>query len=181
MESSGGAMGKFVAMVVALLLAVGVMAAWKFNFFELRTLIEGNERKLPPRPPSGANTPGDNPGRGVEIRPEPFDTTPPGEKPWKVYPDLARSVVITRSVGDYRVRFEMVLVEGGWFIEGEDDGTESNMPMHWTALDPYYIKRTEMTNEEIFTFVLDDGYRREQFWNPDGFSWVSEYRKRGPG
>ena len=36
-------------------------------------------------------------------------------------------------------------------------------------LEPYYIGKYEVTNQEFLQFVLDDGYNNSQYWSSDGW------------
>src|SRR4051812_21172598 len=43
---------------------------------------------------------------------------------------------------------EMVLIPGGTFLMGRDDGPEDEKPAHEVTLAPFYIDKTEVTNAQ---------------------------------
>ncbi|MGH9768242.1 MAG: SUMF1/EgtB/PvdO family nonheme iron enzyme, partial [Blastocatellia bacterium] len=66
----------------------------------------------------------------------------------------------------------MVLVPGGVFRMGRNDGDEFESPAHDVEINPFFIDRTEVTNEEYQRFVSATGYRAPAHWAdgkiPDG-------------
>jgi formylglycine-generating enzyme required for sulfatase activity len=58
----------------------------------------------------------------------------------------------------------MVLVPGGTFNMGRDDGDEFESPAHPVEVKPFFIDRAEVTNEEYQRFVSAMGYRAPVHW-----------------
>jgi serine/threonine-protein kinase len=58
----------------------------------------------------------------------------------------------------------MVFVPGGIFNMGRDDGDEFESPAHPVEVKPFFIDRTEVTNEEYQRFVSAVGYRAPVHW-----------------
>ena len=63
---------------------------------------------------------------------------------------------------------EMVLVPAGAFMMGHDNGDPDEVPAHEVYLDAYYISKTEITNQQYYTFWLADGGEQSQH-TPLGF------------
>src|SRR5207244_11399615 len=42
---------------------------------------------------------------------------------------------------------------------------------HEVEIAPFVISRTAVTNGEFKNFVEDDGYRRDELWNDEGWKW----------
>jgi formylglycine-generating enzyme required for sulfatase activity len=53
---------------------------------------------------------------------------------------------------------EMVLIPGGAFVMGRNDGPEDERPAHEVTLAPFYIDKTEVTNAQFAAFVKATGY-----------------------
>ncbi len=66
----------------------------------------------------------------------------------------------------------MVFVSGGTFKMGRDGGDELERPAHAVAVKPFFIDRSEVTNEEYQRFVSATGRRAPTHWAggkiPDG-------------
>ena len=62
----------------------------------------------------------------------------------------------------------MVLVPAGAFMMGHDNGDPDEVPAHEVYLDAYYISKTEITNQQYYTFWLADGGEQSQH-TPLGF------------
>jgi formylglycine-generating enzyme required for sulfatase activity len=66
----------------------------------------------------------------------------------------------------------MVYVPGGAFRMGRDGGDEFESPAHPLTVSPFFIDRTEVTNEEYQRFVSATGHRAPVHWVdgkiPDG-------------
>lgn len=52
---------------------------------------------------------------------------------------------------------EMVLIPGGTFQMGNDAGPENEKPVHSVTVQPFWMDKTEVTNEEYFAFVTATG------------------------
>jgi formylglycine-generating enzyme required for sulfatase activity len=68
----------------------------------------------------------------------------------------------------------MVLVRAGVFTIGRDDGDPYAKPRHSVNLNPYYIDRTEVTNDEYRRFLDATGHTA-----PEG--WLDADRSKVPG
>jgi len=77
-------------------------------------------------------------------------------------------------VGD-RDGAPMVLVPGGTFTMGTDDGQPSERPAHSARLSTYYIDEHEVTNRQFRLFLGETGYKGQ----PTG-KWLSEEKAREP-
>lgn len=85
----------------------------------------------------------------------------------------------------------MIFIPGGRFTMGRDDGDEFERPAFTSTVKPFFIDRTEVTNEDYLKFIEATGYRAPSNWQngrfPDGqgklpvinVSWddASEYAK----
>ena len=58
----------------------------------------------------------------------------------------------------------MVFVTGGTFKMGRDNGDEFENPAHKVKVKPFFIDRTEVTNEEYQRFVSATGHRAPEHW-----------------
>jgi formylglycine-generating enzyme required for sulfatase activity/3',5'-cyclic AMP phosphodiesterase CpdA/energy-coupling factor transporter ATP-binding protein EcfA2 len=67
----------------------------------------------------------------------------------------------------------MVRVESGEFTMGSDEW-EREQPIHRVYLDEFMIGKYPVTNEEFKAFMSDDGYKKQEFWTPEGWGWREE-------
>src|SRR5262249_40579891 len=58
----------------------------------------------------------------------------------------------------------MVFVPGGTFEMGRDNGDEFERPAHTVKVKPFFLDRTEVTNEEYHRFVAATGHRPPANW-----------------
>ncbi len=65
---------------------------------------------------------------------------------------------------------EMVYVSGGIFIMGRNDGDEYERPAHQILVKPFYIDRTEVTNEQYKQFIAATAHSSPSHWNNGFFS-----------
>jgi serine/threonine-protein kinase len=63
----------------------------------------------------------------------------------------------------------MVYVLGGTLRVGRDDGEENEQPAHVVTLKPFFIDRTEVTNEQYQKFVAETGYAAPPSWKDNRF------------
>jgi len=68
----------------------------------------------------------------------------------------------------------MVYVIGGVLRVGRDDGEENEKPAHVVNLKPFYIDRTEVTNEQYQKFIDAAGHPAPPSWNGSRFPAGSE-------
>lgn len=58
----------------------------------------------------------------------------------------------------------MVYIPGGKYLMGRDDGDEFERPSFSVTVNPFFIDRTEVTNEEYLIFVNSTGHRTPPNW-----------------
>ena len=58
----------------------------------------------------------------------------------------------------------MVYIPGGAFQMGRDDGDEFERPAHAVTVAPFFLDRTEVTNEQYQEFIKQTGYRAPKHW-----------------
>jgi serine/threonine-protein kinase len=63
----------------------------------------------------------------------------------------------------------MVYVLGGPLRIGRDDGEENERPAHVVNIKPFFIDRTEVTNEQYQKFVAETGYAAPPSWKDNRF------------
>ena len=64
----------------------------------------------------------------------------------------------------------MALIPGGKLDMGRDNGDEYETPVHAVTVNPFYMDRTEVTNEEYQLFVTATGHRPPPHWRDGKFS-----------
>ena len=64
----------------------------------------------------------------------------------------------------------MVYVPGGDFLMGSDDGDMLSRPAHFVSLRPFFIDRTEVTNEAYRRFVEATSYDAPATWKDGAFA-----------
>ena len=182
----GSSSARLAVLVVFILAAVGIYLALRFDAIDLNRNLRDWFDSGPTQPNrvKAANTPeqdGTTP-QGPDVPPA-FTATPPNIDKYlkKHAKPLPETLTITQSVGDYKARVDLILVKQGLFIQGEDDGVIANSPKHWTFTDDFYLSRTEFSNEQYFAFILADGYSRERFWTPEGWTWAQGNPSQGNG
>jgi gamma-glutamyl hercynylcysteine S-oxide synthase len=66
-------------------------------------------------------------------------------------------------------------IPGGRFLLGSAQDLsfvfDNEMWQHLIEVKPFEMSRTAVTNAEFLDFVRDDGYRRAEFWDQDGWRW----------
>jgi len=76
---------------------------------------------------------------------------------------------------------EMILMAGGSFVIGRDDGPENARPQHPVSLDAFYIDRYPVTQAEYLRFVEATGHPVPSYqvgWvNTNEFNWDAYTRK----
>ena len=72
-------------------------------------------------------------------------------------PEEAKPAIPTQPDG-------MVYVPGGDFLMGSDDGEVLSRPAHFVSVRPFFIDRTEVTNEQYRNFVEATGYDPPPTW-----------------
>ena len=64
----------------------------------------------------------------------------------------------TRPPYQATIEHDMVLIQGGTFQMGRDDGPDNEKPAHSESVKPFYIDKTEVTNAQYAEFVKAVGY-----------------------
>jgi formylglycine-generating enzyme required for sulfatase activity len=165
----------YAGIAIILLIAIGALALFRFNLFNVKDVLAGTEDDkrtgIPRRP---ADNRGERGGGGAPIEAG-WDSNMPDPNRYRVQHDrpLPEKLTYTRHVGNYSVDIELRLVPQGWFIMGENDGVRSNMPKRWVWLDDYYVSAVELTNEQFYAFILADGYRDATCWTQEGFNYIT--------
>jgi formylglycine-generating enzyme required for sulfatase activity len=133
-------LGAVVVWMIILILAVGAgFVAWRlFNDQRQQASSAGDQAEAQPAPEAAtAASP---------------DAAPSAE------PSAVASVTAPNG---------MVYVPGGTFKMGREGGDEFESPTHTVSVKPFFIDRTEVTNEEYQRFVSAEGHRAPAHW-PDG-------------
>jgi sulfatase modifying factor 1 len=71
----------------------------------------------------------------------------------------------------------MVLIPGGEFMMGIDNGDPDEAPPHSVSAAPFEMDKTEVTNAELAAFVEDTGYETEVERGGDFGSRKSDLRR----
>jgi len=60
-----------------------------------------------------------------------------------------------------------------------DFAYDNELPQHLVTVEAFAIGRVAVTNRDWLAFIDDGGYRREQWWSPEGWQWrVAEGAER---
>ncbi|MCB9933442.1 MAG: SUMF1/EgtB/PvdO family nonheme iron enzyme [Planctomycetes bacterium] len=164
----------YAGIAIILLVAIGALALFRFNLFDVSSMlgeVDEPRRAIPRNPADGGSD-----GSAVSPEGQPWDSTMPDAAKYQVKHEqpLPEKLTYTHHIGAYSVDIELRLVPQGWFIMGEADGVRSNMPKRWIWLDDYYISTCEFNNDQFYAFILADGYRDAEFWTPEGFKYISQ-------
>jgi iron(II)-dependent oxidoreductase len=77
-----------------------------------------------------------------------------------------------------------VEVPGGTFLLGATRDVpfvfDNEKWSHPVAVDPFRIARAPVTQAQFAAFVEEGGYRRDEFWSPEGLAWRSRADARHP-
>lgn len=179
----GNVNGRALGLGLLVIVALALYTALHFKAIDVdRLMRDWDSGPTQPDAPGG-NTPLDGSQGNPGPEPVAFSNTPPDVSQYLTRHDtpLPESLTITKEVGSYRVKIDLVLVRQGAFIQGENDGVIANMPKRWAFTSDFYMGRTEFTNEQYFAFILADGYQRERFWSSEGWSWVKSASVMGNG
>jgi iron(II)-dependent oxidoreductase len=71
-----------------------------------------------------------------------------------------------------------VFIQGGTAMLGSEASDES--PVCTVSISPFLLGKHTVTNEEFRTFIEAGGYRRAQFWSPEGYSFIVENKIEEP-
>lgn len=93
--------------------------------------------------------------------------TQPTPEILKALPTQQPSPVAQTSQPAEQPAEEMIYIPGGTFEMGRADGDEYESPARSVTVNPFFIDRTEVTNEAYRQFVTATGHRAPPHW-PDG-------------
>jgi serine/threonine-protein kinase len=79
------------------------------------------------------------------------------------------SPVATSAYPEVAAPEGMVYVLGGPLRVGRDDGEENERPAHVVNIKPFFIDRTEVTNEQYQKFIAETGYAAPPSWKDNRF------------
>ena len=69
-------------------------------------------------------------------------------------------------------------VAGGTYLVGASRNSgfhfDNEKWAHPAQVEPFRIARTPVTNREFLEFVREGGYRRREWWSPEGWAWKGE-------
>ena len=74
-------------------------------------------------------------------------------------------------------------VDGGAYVLGTNDvrwAYDNERPAHTVELEPFAIDASPVTNATYQQFIAAGGYDHERLWHPDGWTWRTDERARGP-
>ena len=54
--------------------------------------------------------------------------------------------------------FDLVKVEGGWFLMGSNEYFEDEQPVHMVYVSAFYVTKTEITNKDYLKYAQETGY-----------------------
>lgn len=63
----------------------------------------------------------------------------------------------------------MIFIPGGKFQMGRPDGDEYETPVHTVSVSPFFLGRTEVTNQEYQRFISETGHRPPTHWQNGKF------------
>jgi len=73
------------------------------------------------------------------------------------------------------IEMEMVLLPGGEFSMGAQDGGVADNPVHKVYVDSFYMDKYEVTNAQYFSFCEETGRDLPEFWGMKEFHSGSNY------
>jgi formylglycine-generating enzyme required for sulfatase activity len=75
---------------------------------------------------------------------------------------------------------EMILIPGGSFVMGCDEGARRHRPQHSVSVEPFYVDRFPVTNQEYKRFVDETGHPVPNYhvsWcDTEGYNWDPKTR-----
>jgi iron(II)-dependent oxidoreductase len=73
---------------------------------------------------------------------------------------------------------------GGEFLLGSDPDAsfvfDNEKWVHPVSVQPFAMSRTTVSQHQFAEFVDDDGYRRPEFWSPEGWQWRQSKKAQHP-
>lgn len=88
----------------------------------------------------------------------------------KPHPVRSSSPTSEQSASTVVAPVGMIYVPGGKFEMGRADGDEYERPAHTVTVEPFFMDRTEITNQEYQRFVAATGHRAPSHWQNGLFS-----------
>jgi formylglycine-generating enzyme required for sulfatase activity len=80
--------------------------------------------------------------------------------------------------GDPRIGVEITINEGMFWMGY--DPFPNDRPVRNISLPAYKIDVYPTTNQEFGAFINDQGYSREELWDPDGWKWAQNINRKFP-
>ena len=102
---------------------------------------------------------------GVVRNSSPQPAVSPAAQPNSALSNANRPADVTGKTG----LENMVYIPGGKLNMGRDNGDEYETPVHTVTVQPFYMDRTEVTNEEYQRFVSATGHRHPSHWRDGKF------------
>lgn len=69
---------------------------------------------------------------------------------------------------------EMVLVPGGEYLIGSENGAENERPIRRVVAASFYVDKYQVTNAQYLEFVQETGYSAPPRWRPNGTFWPEQ-------
>jgi gamma-glutamyl hercynylcysteine S-oxide synthase len=63
---------------------------------------------------------------------------------------------------------------------GEEFAYDNELPQHVVQVEAFAIARHPVTNGDWLAFIEDGGYRRREWWSPEGWAWRSQEDAQHP-
>ncbi|PWJ42558.1 ergothioneine biosynthesis protein EgtB [Sediminitomix flava] len=96
-------------------------------------------------------------------------------------PEYSEMIPTWEKRANYDIKW-IEVPEGVYQIghQSDDFSYDNETGVHKTFLHAYRIQDRLVTNREYLEFMADDGYKREDLWLKDGWSWVTKYKVKAP-
>lgn len=79
------------------------------------------------------------------------------------------------------IKNNLIYIKGGSFFQGlhiNDNNRlvvwDNERPKHQVYVNSFYCYEYPVTNSEYLSFVLNDGYKKREYWTDEGWKWVSK-------
>lgn len=93
-----------------------------------------------------------------------------------------KKTIEPKEFGIQPIEPEMILIDKDLtFTYGESWHACPIDTFYTITLEPYYIGKYEITNQEYFQFILDKGYENHEYWSDEGWNAKAKYNWKKPG
>lgn len=87
------------------------------------------------------------------------------------------NIISSYPVIDRNIKNKLTYVEGGKFFQGLNTNDriivwDNERPKHEVNIKSFYCYEYPVTNYEYLSFVLEDGYKKSEYWTDEGWRWV---------